>query len=79
VEPKDIINDPRLKNIKAVKEKRVYELPDIFTNDLWTLKFILTAHRLARLIHPQLFETDLQDEEKRILEFFYGTYFKDFR
>jgi iron complex transport system substrate-binding protein len=73
LDPKDLIKDPRLKNIRAIKEERVYELPGVFTNDLWTLKFILAVHRLARWLHPNLFETEMQTVEKRILHFFYGS------
>lgn len=73
INPEDLLKDSRLRNIKAIQNKRVYELPDIFTSDLWTLKFIISAHRLARWLHPEIFsEPGMEDEEERLLNFFYG-------
>ncbi len=73
LDAEDILRDPRLRTVRAVKEKRVYELPDIFTNDLWTLKFLIAAHRLARWLHPEEFrEHSLEDAQSRLLRLFYG-------
>ncbi|MCX7822860.1 MAG: ABC transporter substrate-binding protein [Syntrophobacterales bacterium] len=75
--PEDLLKDSRLRNIKAIQNRRVYELSDIFTNDLWTLKFIIAVHRLARWLHPSIFsEASLENDEKKILNFFYGYQFK---
>lgn len=38
LDPKDIIENPLLKDLKSVKNKQVYELPNPFQCDFWTLK-----------------------------------------
>lgn len=38
LEPVDVINDPLFKGLRAVKEGQVYELPEVFACDFWTLK-----------------------------------------
>jgi iron complex transport system substrate-binding protein len=39
LDPRDIIDNPLLQGLRAVQTGRVYELPDPFTCDFWTLKF----------------------------------------
>jgi len=36
--PDDVILDPLLSGLRAVKEKQVYEMPSVFSSDFWTLK-----------------------------------------
>jgi len=64
--PEDIINLYEWKNIKAVKTRKVYELPSVFYCDLWTLKFILPVKMLAKWCNSEQYtsmqmkaETDL--------------------
>ncbi|SFM72357.1 ABC transporter substrate-binding protein [Thermodesulforhabdus norvegica] len=74
--PEDLTADPRLAPIDAIKKGRVYELPDIFTNDLWTLKFIIAANRIARWLYPGLFPNEsAKSYERRVLRFLYGSDF----
>lgn len=74
--PSDIINDEQWKQIKAVKNKRVHEFPEIFLCDLWTLKYTYAVKMVAKWIHPELFrDIDLEKEKKTMLTFLYG---KDF-
>ncbi len=56
---------PQLKNISAIENKSVYEVPSVFWCDLWTLKFQYTAKLFAQYCYPQLF-IHLNPEEERI-------------
>jgi iron complex transport system substrate-binding protein len=72
-DPIDIIRDPQWKRIKAVKDQRVHEFPEIFLCDLWTLKFLYAVKMTAKWTHPSLFkDIDLSKEKKEMLRFFYG-------
>jgi iron complex transport system substrate-binding protein len=72
-DPVDIIRDPQWKRVKAVQDQRVYEFPDIFLCDLWTLKFLYAAKMTAKWTHPTLFrDIDLLKEKRQMLRFFYG-------
>ncbi|MCX7679264.1 MAG: ABC transporter substrate-binding protein, partial [Spirochaetes bacterium] len=71
--PHDIIFDSRLKTVSAVKDGRVFELPDVFLCDMWTLKFIYAARLMASWFHPTLFDSQkLGAQKNSILEFLYG-------
>ena len=71
--PADILQDPQWKRIKAVREKRVHEFPEVFWCDLWTLKFVYAVKLAAKWTHPELFrEVDLEREKLKMMQFFYG-------
>ncbi len=71
--PEDIKNEPQLKRIKAIKSNQVYELPEIFLCDLWTLKFYYAAKLLAKWTYPEIFrDVDLEKEKLKMLKKFYG-------
>ncbi|MGD2034378.1 MAG: ABC transporter substrate-binding protein [Bacteroidales bacterium] len=38
LDPDDVLKHPVLQGLKAVKQKHVYELPEVFACDFWTLK-----------------------------------------
>ncbi|MEJ5301217.1 MAG: ABC transporter substrate-binding protein [Thermodesulforhabdaceae bacterium] len=72
--PEDLLSDPQWQNIKAVKTRRVYELPEIFNVDLWTLKFIYAAKLMFSWLHPEAFQQSgktLEEERNRIFRFLY--------
>jgi iron complex transport system substrate-binding protein len=72
-DPADILRDPQLKSLKAVKNRRVHELPEGFLSDLWTLKFQYAVKVAAKWAHPQLYEDmDLAVERPRMLKNLYG-------
>ena len=72
-DPSDIIRDPQWQMIKAVKEKRVYELPEIFLCDLWTLKFQYAVKMVSKWCHPGLFQDiSLEREREKMLRTLYG-------
>lgn len=47
MEPEDVINNPLLEELRAVKNKQVYELPDPFACDFWTLKMQYPAELIG--------------------------------
>ena len=74
--PSDIIRDPQWQMIKAVKERRVHELPEIFLCDLWTLKFQYAVKMVSKWCHPELFkDIDLEKEKEKMLSTLYGKKF----
>ncbi len=67
-DPVDIINDSKWQNINAVKYKRVYELPEVFLYDLWTLKFQYALKMTAKWAYPELFkDLDMTKERDKML------------
>ena len=71
--PANIIQDPQWQRIKAVKESRVYELPEVFLCDLWTLKFQYATKMVAKWCHPELLkDINLEKEKEKMLTTLYG-------
>ena len=62
--PEDIINSSAWRSISAVKNGRVYEFPDIFSCDLWTLKFLYPVQLVAKWAYPDKFK-DVDPEKQR--------------
>ncbi|GJQ22530.1 hypothetical protein BIY37_05145 [Candidatus Brocadia sapporoensis] len=54
LDPRDLMLNKQLRNIKAIRNKRVYELPEVFHCDLWTLKFQYALKLMAAWLHPEL-------------------------
>lgn len=72
--PKDIAANPRLKTIRAVRDSRIYQLPDIFSCDMWTLKFLYAVTLTAAFIHPEFpRDVDPAAERARIFNELYRT------
>jgi iron complex transport system substrate-binding protein len=71
--PSDILADPKWKMIKAVQNKKIYQLPNVFLCDLWTLKFIYSMKLVATWTHPELFrDIDLAKEKEEMFRTLYG-------
>jgi iron complex transport system substrate-binding protein len=71
--PEDVINDTQLRSLKAVKTRQVYELPEVFLCDLWTLKFVYAIKLLAKWAYPEHFaHIDMEREKVRLLKRLYG-------
>jgi iron complex transport system substrate-binding protein len=76
--PSDIVKDPQWQTIKAVRAGRVYELPEIFLCDLWTLKFHYAVKTVAKWAYPELFkDIDLDKEKTTMLKKFYWNKLKE--
>ncbi len=74
--PRDIMADPQWRPVKAVANRRVYEFPEMFLCDLWTLKFQHAVKMVAAWSHPDLFRNiDLEREQRVMLEKLYGRTF----
>ena len=56
--PGDVGEMAGWRSLSAVREGRVYELPDPFSCDFWTLKYIFTVDLVARWCHPDKFPED---------------------
>lgn len=77
-DPVDIINDPKWRTINAVKNKKVYELPEIFLYDLWTLKFQYAVKMTAKWAYPELFkDLDMAKERDKMLGVLYFNKLRD--
>lgn len=72
VTPEKFYTDNQWKNITAVKNNRVYQLPDAFSCDLWTLKYIYGVKCAAKYLHPDLFPEDLEQEKAKLFRLLYG-------
>jgi iron complex transport system substrate-binding protein len=72
-DPSDVIRDPQWQLIRAVKERRVHELPEVFLCDLWTLKFQYAVKMVSKWCHPELFkDINLEKEKEKMLRTLYG-------
>lgn len=54
--PEDFLGLPELKNVNAIKNNQVFELPSAFWCDLWTLKYQLAVKILTKHCYPETFE-----------------------
>ncbi len=73
-DPSHVLVDPRWRSVRAVRKGRVHELPDIFTSDLWTLKYPLAVLTVASWLHPDAFvDMDLTARKMSFLEKLYGS------
>lgn len=73
-DPSHVLADPRWRSVRAVRNGRVHELPDIFTSDLWTLKYPLAVLTVASWLHPNAFvDVDLTARRVSFLERLYGS------
>lgn len=77
IDPENYTSDEQWKNVNAVKNKRVYELPDPFYCDLWTVKYVYSVKFAAKQNYPDEFkDIDLEKEGKEMLKFLYKIDFK---
>lgn len=72
LDPKDVINNPLLQGISAIKNKQVYELPQSFECDFWTLKM----EHPARLIHEWAYGEKPPNDKELFKETFLNLYGK---
>ena len=71
--PADLGEMAGWRSVSAVREGRVHELPDPFSCDFWTLKYIFTVEMVARWCHPDRFpEDDAESLRASLLNRLYG-------
>lgn len=71
--PGDVLADRRFQTLRAVRSGTVFELPDPFLADQWTLKYLHGAKAVAKRLHPDaLGELDLGVDARSMLRFLYG-------
>lgn len=51
-DPADVLALSRWQSVSAVRERRVHEFPDVFSCDLWTLKYLFAAQLVATWCYP---------------------------
>lgn len=69
----DILKNPLWQSVRAVQTRNVHELPDVFSSDLWTLKFQYVVKLVAKWCNPDLYgESDLEKEKREIFRKLYG-------
>lgn len=74
--PSDIMSNPILRTIDAVRSKKVYELPNAFECDLWTLKYQYAVHFLHEAAYGISFDPDsMKIKRDSIMTFLYGRKF----
>ncbi len=71
-DPRDILNHPQLRTLKAIQQKNVFELPSIFESDLWTLKFINTVRFIHSHATASYDSLSYYSSQKRIFTILYG-------
>ncbi len=73
IKPEDYYKDPQWLTVKAVKDKKVYMLPNFFFCDLWTLKFQYSIKSTAKWLYPEIFTgMDLEKEKRDMIVKLYG-------
>jgi iron complex transport system substrate-binding protein len=71
--PADIMNKHVWRSVSAVQNRRVHEFPDVFSCDLWTLKYLYPVLLVAKLCYPEKFEDiDLAEQKKRLFDTLYN-------
>lgn len=70
--PEDIIKNPLLQGISAIKNKKVFELPESFECDFWTLKM----EHPARLINHWAYHDTPIDKKELFNKTFFSLYGK---
>jgi iron complex transport system substrate-binding protein len=60
--PVDVIHDPLLQGLRAVKEGKVYELPEVFACDFWTLKMQYPVQLISNWAYDKNPDTEIQTQ-----------------
>lgn len=75
IDPVDVISNKQFSGIAAVKNKKVFELPEIFQCDFWTLKFVYPVY----LMHNWNSGTELNKTQDSLIlnDMFHDLYDKN--
>lgn len=75
--PEEYYKDSQWRNIDAIKDQKVVELPHPFYCDLWTVKYAYSVNYVAKTLYPDLFkEVDLEKTKVDMLKMLYDVDFK---
>ena len=72
---KDYLNSSQWKDVTAIKDQAVYEIPDemTFYCDLWTVKYAYAAQLMAKNAYPELFkDVDMDSARNDMMMALYG-------
>ncbi|MDO9573596.1 MAG: hypothetical protein Q7I94_01280 [Candidatus Contubernalis sp.] len=73
LKPEDFLNDPQWQSVEAVKNERVYMLPDPYYCDLWTVKYQFSVKSVSHWLYPDKFpDMNLEKEGLDMLKFLYN-------
>jgi iron complex transport system substrate-binding protein len=73
LDTEDVLNNPLLHGLRAVQNGQVYELPEVFSCDFWTLKMQYPARLIAEWAYAEKDEPKkLEKELKKMYEVLYG-------
>ena len=75
LKPSNLKSNNQLQTINAIKKNSIFQFPDTFSFDLWTLKFLYATKFMAKNIYPDLYNYDLNKEYQKIMNFLYGKSF----
>jgi len=75
LKPSNLKSNNQLQKINAIKKNSIFQFPDTFSFDLWTLKFLYATKFMAKNIYPDLYNYDLNKEYQKIMNFLYGKSF----
>jgi ABC-type Fe3+-hydroxamate transport system, periplasmic component len=75
LKPSNLKSNNQLQTINAIKKNLIFQFPDTFSFDLWTLKFLYATKFMAKNIYPDLYNYDLNKEYQKIMNFLYGKSF----
>ncbi len=73
VSSENILQNDQLKSITAIAQKQVFELPDPFLCDLWTLKMIYSAYLVNQWAYPDSSRQDAEIYREYLLQKLYPT------
>lgn len=67
-----VLTDPQWRSTAAVRNKRVFQLPEVFDCDLWTLKFQHALRLMAGWFHPRRLTPAGDAERSAMMAMLYG-------
>ena len=77
LDPSSYTKDAQWSSIDAVKNNMIFEVPDAFYCDLWTVKYIHSVKYIAKSLYPDIFkDLDLEKDKKDMLKYLYNIDFQ---
>lgn len=71
--PQTYYNDAKWKDVDAVKNEKIVQMPNAFYCDLWTVKYINAINIVANTFYEdEMGNKDIQKEQKELMKFLYN-------